>query len=183
MPKAALGQGSPIPVTILASNEALIAHFSEALLEEFRAARTMGREKIVFIVPVGPVGQFERVARRCNTDRISLRDLVLVNMDEYLTPDGASWISPSDPLSFRRHMDECFYKLLDPALAPPEDQRVFPDPRDVTAVPQALARWGEPTCASAASALPGTWRSTIHPSQGNRSRWRSFASDRHESSG
>ena len=59
-------------------------------------------------------------------------------------------------MSFRRHMDECFYKLLDPALAPPEDQRVFPDPRDVTAVPQALARWGEPTCASAASALPGT---------------------------
>jgi glucosamine-6-phosphate deaminase len=142
VPKAALGQGSPIPVTILPSNEALIAHFSEALLEEFRAARTTGRRKVVFIVPVGPVGQFERVARRCNTERISLRDLVLVNMDEYLTPDGASWISHSDPLSFRRHMDECFYKLLDPALAPPEDQRVFPDPRDVTAVPQALARWG-----------------------------------------
>ena len=93
VPQTALGQGSPIPVTIVPTNEALLTHFAEALLDEFHAARAAGRRKVVFIVPVGPVGQFQRVARRCNTERISLRDLVLVNMDEYLTPDGASWIS------------------------------------------------------------------------------------------
>ena len=49
---------------------------------------------------------------------------------------------PTDPLSFRRHMDDCFYALLDPALAPPKDQRVFPDPQNVAAVRHTLARWG-----------------------------------------
>jgi glucosamine-6-phosphate deaminase len=63
-------------------------------------------------------------------------------MDEYLTPDGTSWISASDPLSFRRHMDECFYTLLDPSLAPPENQRLFPDPRDIGAIPNAVQRCG-----------------------------------------
>jgi glucosamine-6-phosphate deaminase len=63
-------------------------------------------------------------------------------MDEYLRPDGREWIPESDPLSFRRHMRAHFYDLLDPALAPPLAQRLFPDPRDPDAVPRALAGWG-----------------------------------------
>src|SRR5205807_6161047 len=75
-----------------------------------------------------------------NAEGESLRDLVVVNMDEYLAPDGREWIPESDPLSFRRHMRAHFYDLLDPALAPPPAQRLFPDPRASDEIGRASCR-------------------------------------------
>jgi glucosamine-6-phosphate deaminase len=142
VPKTALGRGSPLPLVVLPDNDAVVARFADDLFAEYRAARAAGRSRVVFIVPVGPVGQFDLLARRCNAEGQSLRDLVLVNMDEYLTADGRDWIPTSDGLSFRRHMNEHFYDLLDSALAPPPDQRVFPHPRAREAVGELIARLG-----------------------------------------
>ncbi len=142
IPKEGLGKGSPIPLEVLADDAAVVARFAGDLVAEYRAAKEAGREKVVFIVPVGPVGQFDLVARRCNAEGISLADLVVINMDEYLTADGKDFIPTSDPLSFRRHMDDHFFGLLDRALAPPPPQRLFPDPADIGAVPRAIERYG-----------------------------------------
>ncbi|MCP5371259.1 MAG: glucosamine-6-phosphate isomerase [Hyphomicrobiales bacterium] len=141
-PKDAVGRGSPIPLEVVADDDAVIRRFADDMLAEYAAARAAGRAKVVFILPVGPVGQFDLVADRCNARGISLADLVVINMDEYLTPDGRDFIPTSDPLSFRRHMDDHFYARLDPALAPPPDQRLFPDPRDLDGVPRAIAAHG-----------------------------------------
>ena len=54
---------------------------------------------------------------------------MLINMDEHLDPIDA-WLPLEHPLSFRSYMDRAFYSLLDPQLAPPKDNRVFPDPRE-----------------------------------------------------
>ena len=37
-----------------------------------------------FIFPVGPKGQYERFARICNDEGISCRNVISINMDEYL---------------------------------------------------------------------------------------------------
>jgi len=140
--KQNLADGAKIPVEILADDPAVIRRFADDLLAEYAAAKRRGRDKVVFILPVGPVGQYEMVAERCNAEGISLADLVAVNMDEYLTPDGKDLIPTGDPLSFRRHMDEHFYGRLRPDLAPPPEQRHFPDPRDVAATPRLIARHG-----------------------------------------
>jgi glucosamine-6-phosphate deaminase len=142
VPKAELGRGSPLTVTIVPDDRALTLKFADDLWREYRAAKAAGRDKVVFIVPVGPVGQFDLLARSCNEHRRSLADLVLVNMDEYLTPDGRAFIPADDPLSFRRHMEEHFWGPLDPALAPPPEQRVFPDPLDPAGVPRLIERLG-----------------------------------------
>jgi glucosamine-6-phosphate deaminase len=142
IPKASLGRGSSIPVEILPDAEALTRRFADDLHREYLSAKGNRRDKVVFIVPVGPVEQYDLWAERCNRERVSLRDLVLINMDEYLTPDGRDLIPTSDPLSFRRHMAEHFYDRLDPALAPPPDQRVFPHPGDLQAVPRLIERLG-----------------------------------------
>jgi glucosamine-6-phosphate deaminase len=63
-------------------------------------------------------------------------------MDEYLTADGRDFIPVEDPLSFRRHMRDHFYEKLDPKLAPPPDQRLFPDPKDLSGVPRAMEKFG-----------------------------------------
>jgi glucosamine-6-phosphate deaminase len=62
-------------------------------------------------------------------------------MDEYLTDEDA-WLPVDHPLSFRGYLQRTFYDLLDPALVPPPEQRVFPDPRDVSAVPRLIAARG-----------------------------------------
>ena len=140
--KDRVGKNSRIPVEILPDNDFLIARFAADLIQEYLAAKAAGREKVVFILPVGPVGQYEILADRCNREKISLRDLVAINMDEYLTPDGQDFIPASDPLSFRRHMEEHFYRRLNSQLAPPADHRIFPHPLDLSRVPETIARFG-----------------------------------------
>ncbi len=137
-----LGQGTSIGVSIVEDAAALTEQFAADLLDQYRAAKAAGRDRVVFIVPVGPVGQYDRLADLCNQAGESLRDLVIINMDEYLTPDGRSLIPTDDRLSFRRHMDLHFYDLLDPALAPPPDQRIFPLPEDPEIVGRTIAAYG-----------------------------------------
>lgn len=36
-----------------------------------------------FILPVGPTGQYIRFARICNIKKISCKNLITINMDEY----------------------------------------------------------------------------------------------------
>ena len=126
IPKGDVGRGSPIPFETVADGPALTRRFADDLMEVYLAAKAAGRERVVFILPVGPVGQFELWAERCNAEGVSLCDLVVVNMDEYLTEDGRDLIPTSDPLSFRRHMDARFYGVLREELAPPMEARHFP---------------------------------------------------------
>jgi glucosamine-6-phosphate deaminase len=128
IPKDAVGIGSQIPLETVPDPAALSERFANDLMAEYLNSKGSGRKKVVFILPVGPVGQFERWADRCNAERISLRDLVVINMDEYLNANATDFISIDDPLSFRRHMDRQFYNRLDPELAPPVDARHFPHP-------------------------------------------------------
>ena len=128
IPGATILENARVPARVVADPEAVTAQFVDDFINEYLAALRCGRRDVVFIVPVGPVGQFERIAARCNTEKISLRNLTIINMDEYLTNDGREFISTSDPLSFRRHMDEYFYRRLSPELAPPPDRRIFPSP-------------------------------------------------------
>ncbi|HYD31346.1 MAG TPA: glucosamine-6-phosphate isomerase [Azospirillaceae bacterium] len=137
-----LGEGSPIRVVRVPDREEMARRFADDLHERYLSLRAQGRTPVVFIVPVGPVGQYDLWADRCNAEGVSLRDLVLINMDEYLTPDGRSFISIDDPLSFRRHMRDHFYGRLAPGLAPLEECRLFPDPDDLGAVDRMIERCG-----------------------------------------
>lgn len=137
-----LGEGSAIRVERVADSAGLIRRLADDMLADYRAAKAAGREKVVFIVPVGPVGAFDLLADACNRAGQSLADLVLINMDEYLEPDGKRFIPADDPLSFRGHMARHFWGILKPELAPPELARVFPDPRDPDAMPALIERLG-----------------------------------------
>jgi glucosamine-6-phosphate deaminase len=138
--KENLGVNSPIPLTVLKDDPAVIQRFADDLMREYQAAKQAGRRKVVFIIPVGPVGQYDLWAARCNAEGVGLRDLMLINMDEYLTDDGRDFIPLTDPLSFRNHMQAHFIAKLAPELAPPPEQLLFPDPKDPKAVPRAITR-------------------------------------------
>jgi len=141
IPPDRLGHGSPVRLEVVDDAPALIGHFADSMLAEYHAALAAGRPHAVFIVPVGPVGQFDLLAQRCRAARADLRRLVLLNMDEYLAPDGG-FIDAADPLSFRGHMQRHFFDQLDPELAPPREAVIFPDPRDPAAMQRAIDRLG-----------------------------------------
>ncbi len=124
---AELGRGQPVAVQIVSDAAALANDVAAAMFAEIRAAAENGRAATL-IVPVGPVDQFPVLARRLNTERLCCRQVAFINMDEYLDDDGA-WLPIDHPLSFRGFMQRAFYDLLDPALAPSVENRVFPDPR------------------------------------------------------
>jgi glucosamine-6-phosphate deaminase len=137
---ADLGKGTPVKVRILSDMASLGRDLAEALKAEIVAANREGRGA-TFIIPVGPVEQYPLLARMLNEEKISCRNVLFIGMDEYLT-DGDAWVPEGHPLSFRAYLNRTFYDLLDPAVAPPPEHRVFPDPRDVTAVPRLIATRG-----------------------------------------
>jgi glucosamine-6-phosphate deaminase len=137
---ADLGKGTPVKVRILGDMLSIAQDLAEALKAEIVAANREGRGATL-IVPVGPVEQYPILARMLNEERISCQKVVFIGMDEYLTDDDA-WVPETHLLSFRAYLNRKFYDLLDPALAPPPEHRVFPDPRDLEAVPRLIAARG-----------------------------------------
>lgn len=95
------------------------------------------------IVPYGPLGPYFRLVYLVNKYRVSLKNCVFVNMDEYLT-DDKKFIEKSDPLSFRGGMDRIFYSQIDEELNVLPENRYFPDPENPNIVLQLIGKYGAP---------------------------------------
>ncbi len=145
IPAAELGRGQPVKVRTLGDMASLAQDFAQTLFTEIVAAQSAGRSP-TFIVPVGPVDQYPLLARLINQRRLSCRDVLFINMDEYLD-DHDEPVPEEHPLSFRGYMNRTFYGLLDASLAPPVWNRVFPDPRNPEAIQKLIsARGGVDIC-------------------------------------
>ena len=81
------------------------------------------------VVPYGPLGPYFRLVYLVNKYRVSLKNCVFVNMDEYVT-DDFKFIDKADPLSFRGGMDRILYSQIDEELNVLPENRYFPDPEN-----------------------------------------------------
>jgi len=140
-----LGRGTPVRVRRAGDMAGVAAHMARAMMDLYHQARSEGRA-LTLIVPVGPVDQFPVLARQINEARCDWRDVALVNMDEYLS-DEDRWVELDHPLSFRGYMQRKFYDLIDPALAPRPENRVFPDPQNPAEIQRLIdGRGGVDAC-------------------------------------
>jgi glucosamine-6-phosphate deaminase len=137
---AQLGCGTPVKVIRCGDAEDLAGCMAEAMFEVVAAARREGRSPTL-IVPVGPVDQFPILAKWINQRGAPWCDVMVINMDEYLTDDDR-WVEADHVLSFRGYMDRKFYDLIDPRLAPRPENRVFPRPDDCAAIGRLIAERG-----------------------------------------
>ena len=140
VPAEQLGQGSGVTVRIAGDMQDLARVMAQEMFDVVAAARREGRRPTL-IVPVGPVDQFPLLAELINQRRDDWRDVMFINMDEYLTDDDR-WVALEHPLGFRGYMERKFYDLIDPALAPSRANRVFPDPADCPAIGRRIAERG-----------------------------------------
>lgn len=145
IPSDALADHHSVRVRVVEDAETLAEAMAAEMLAILREAQDAGRSPTL-IVPVGPVDQFPLLAQRVNRERHSLRDVMLINMDEYLDEED-TWLPVEHPLSFRGFMDRRFYDLLDPELSPAAENRVFPDPRNPDEIGALIdARGGVDAC-------------------------------------
>jgi len=140
IPRNELGAGAKIPISIFESADEVFRAAALDMIDTIEARNARG-ERTVLICPVGPVGHYPVFVREVNARRINLANVRFINMDEYLA-DPSTWIDISDRLSFRGFMRRTVYDRLDPALAMPESQRVFPDPRDPDAIGRLITEFG-----------------------------------------
>lgn len=129
-----------IPVAVLPDNEAVFREIAQEMADEISRKNELG-ERTVFICPVGPVGQYPYFVELVNSKNISLKNVWFLNMDEYLT-DDKEWISKDDSLSFRGFMERTVYTKIRPELVMPPEQRVFPDPKNLSAMGELIERLG-----------------------------------------
>jgi glucosamine-6-phosphate deaminase len=113
----------------------LLDHFARSIADEIRA-----REVTRFILPVGPMGQYPRLAEITNRERISWRNVHVFQMDEFLDWQGRP-IPLDHPLSFEGAMRR-FFASIDPELRIPDAQYHVPHPFRIDAISEAIERAG-----------------------------------------
>jgi glucosamine-6-phosphate deaminase len=121
-----VGEGSPIKLEYMEhANEC--DYIQAIMMLETIVANNKAGKPSMFIVPVGPVGYAERFADLVNEYEIKLKDVTIINMDEYMLTEK-QLIDPDHPLSFIKFMNDSFYgKIRDDLNVLPEN-RIFPDP-------------------------------------------------------
>jgi glucosamine-6-phosphate deaminase len=140
IPPAELGQGTGVKIRIGGDAVSIAEDFAETLKQEIIGANRAAR-RARFIIPIGPVDPYPILAQKLNHEKISCRNIVFIGMDEYLADNG-DWIPEKHPLSFRGYLNRMFYDRLDPELAPPRDQRLFPGPDRLPYITEIIAEPG-----------------------------------------
>lgn len=129
-----------LPVVVMEDNAAVFRSMAEEMAEEIKSHNEKG-EKTVFICPVGPVGQYPFFVEMVNKERISLKNVWFINMDEYLD-DEKKWVPENHPLSFRGFMNREVYGKIDEELLMPKEQRIFPDSENLDYIPELIEKLG-----------------------------------------
>ncbi len=136
-----LGKGSSIKLDISMTEVDIYWKVAIKVLEVIAENNRKG-ESTVMVVPYGPLGPYFRLAELVNKYRISLKNCVFINMDEYLKNDK-TYIDINDPLSFRGGMDRIFYSVVDEELNVLPENRIFPDPENPQKVMEIIEKYGK----------------------------------------
>jgi len=119
-----LSHGGKIPIDIFETEDQLFRTIARVVADEL-IENTKNGKSALFIMPLGPVGQYGYLADIINKEKISLKNVTFINMDEYMEDDH-TLISKSNPLSFENTMYRLFYDKVDSDLLMPKEQRIFP---------------------------------------------------------
>lgn len=72
-----------IPVDIYKDKEGAFSGMADMMVEAIKENNKLGK-RTLFICPLGPIGQYKYFAKRVNSERISLKNVTFINMDEYM---------------------------------------------------------------------------------------------------
>lgn len=136
LPAADLGAHALIPLTVFSRREDMFDRLAR-LIADLIKDHNKKNEKTVIIFPVGPIRHYPRLVEITNAERISWRNVVCFNMDEWM--DWQCRMLPLDhPWSFHGYMRKNLFERIDAELRPPEANLNFPSPQNMHAYSQML---------------------------------------------
>ncbi len=141
IPKEDLGKNSNIILDVCETEQDLYWKMAMEVLEVI-SENNKNNEPTLMVVPYGPLGPYNRLVYLVNKYRVSLKNCVFMNMDEYMA-DEENYISEDSPLSFRSGMNRIFYSKIDDELNVLPENRYFPDPRDTGKLEELIAKFGK----------------------------------------
>jgi glucosamine-6-phosphate deaminase len=132
-------------VRLFADVPAMIGQFADSMAEEL-CTNNAAANPTRWILPVGPVAQYERLVERSNRERISWRNVFTFQMDEFLDWQGRP-LPLDHPLSFTGYLRRELFHRLDEELRPDPRNIHAPDPFAPDAISEAIrAAGGVDTC-------------------------------------
>lgn len=141
IPPEKLGEGTTIALKVCDHEVDMYWKVAIEVLEVIKENNRKG-EPTVMVVPYGPIGPYARLAYLVNKNRISLKNCVFINMDEYLN-DDLTYIDYNHPLSFRGGMDRTFYSKVDEELNVLPENRIFPEPGNEGRIMEIIEKYGK----------------------------------------
>jgi len=136
-----LGKGSSIKLNVCETEVDMYWKVAIEVLETI-AENNRLNEPTLMVVPYGPLGPYSRIAHLVNKYRVSLKNCIFINMDEYVT-DDFQYINEDDPLSFRGGMKRTFYNKVDDELNVLPENRYFPNPDKLDEPMELIKRYGK----------------------------------------
>lgn len=113
-----------VPLRIVHSSEKMGDLMARELVDAIADANREGR-RFRAIIPCGPSCWYGPFTTLVNSERVSLENLEVFHMDECLDWQARE-LPRNHPYSFRGFMEREFYGPVDPGLAVPEENRVWP---------------------------------------------------------
>lgn len=127
-----------IPIDIYKDKETTFKEMARLMADTIKEKNSKN-EKTLFIVPLGPVGQYKYFVEMVNNERISLKNVTFINMDEYMV-DENTLLSEDNPQSFKNTMYRLCYNLIDKDLLMNEDQRIFPNQHNADLIDEIIEK-------------------------------------------
>ncbi len=113
-----------IPIDVFPSKEETFKAMADEMINAI-VQNNKNNKKTLFICPLGPVGQYKYFVESVNNNKVSLKNVTFINMDEYLDENN-ELLDISNPLSFKHIMYELCYNKINKELLMDESQRIFP---------------------------------------------------------
>jgi len=124
-----LSDHSLIPPRIFDQTVDMFEHLAR-MIADFIKERNLQGLKTVIIIPVGPTRHLSRLVEIINTERISLRNCIFFNMDEWMSWDCR--LLPVDHgWSLRGYLQRNFWGLIDVDLQPLPENLAYPTPKNM----------------------------------------------------
>ncbi len=136
-----LGKNSNIKLDICDTEHDLYWKMAIEVIETISENNKKG-EPTLMVIPYGPLGPYSRLVYLVNKYRISLKNCIFMNMDEYMG-DSNNYICKDSPLSFRGGMERIFYSKIDDELNVLPENRYFPDPENPGVLMELIKKYGK----------------------------------------
>ena len=119
-----------VDLRIRPDRDSMMVEIGNMMADEVIANNAAGRPT-KWVLPAGPCDEYDTFIARVNKERISLKNMWVFHMDEFLDWEGRPYPVGDTYESLEGTMLACFYGRIDDELNVPEEQRIWPRINDI----------------------------------------------------